>query len=150
MPDTNRPPETDGELQARESEQVRVRRAKLTELREAGPAFPNDFKPDQSCNGLVREFGDLATEEIEARSGQYRLGGRILVVRDFGKSSFLKLQDGTGSIQLFANKTELGDETFALVRRLDAGDIVGVSGRLFRTRTGELTLRLDSLRLLVK
>ncbi|HXC52648.1 MAG TPA: lysine--tRNA ligase [Candidatus Limnocylindrales bacterium] len=142
MSDTNRPED--------ESEQVRVRRAKLAELRTAGQAFPNDFKPDATTDQLVREFGDLPTEEIEAKSGHYRLGGRVLVVRDFGKSSFLKLQDGSGSIQLFANKAELGDETFKLVRRLDAGDIVGATGKLFRTRTGELTLRLDSLRLLVK
>ena len=150
MSETNRPEETEGELAARESEQVRVRRAKLAELRTAGPAFPNDFKPDASCGDLVRRFGDLSGEDIEATTGEYRLGGRILAVRDFGKSTFLKLQDGSGSIQLFANKTELGDDVFKVVRRLDAGDIVGVTGKLFRTRTGELTLRLESIRLLVK
>ncbi len=140
--------EADAALQ--ESEQVRVRRAKLAELRQGGPAFPNDFQPDSSCGTLVAEFGALEAAVIEEKSGLYRLGGRILAIRDFGKTTFLKLQDGSGAIQLFANKGHLGDEAYALAKRLDTGDIVGVTGRLFRTRTGELTLRLESLRLLVK
>jgi lysyl-tRNA synthetase class 2 len=145
---------TDEESQAqsiaRENDQVRVRRARLAELREAGQAFPNDFKPDASCASLAEEFGALGGEEVEAQTGTYRLGGRITAVRDFGKTTFLKLQDGAGSLQLFANAGILGEEGFRTAKRLDTGDIVGVTGRLFRTRTGELTLRLESLRLLVK
>jgi lysyl-tRNA synthetase class 2 len=133
-----------------DNEQVRVRRAKLAELREAGPAFPNDFQPDSSCAALVAGFGALEGTEVEEKSGLYRLGGRLVAIRDFGKTTFLKLQDGSGEIQLFANKGQLGDETYALAKKLDTGDIVGVAGRLFRTKTGELTLRLESLRLLVK
>jgi lysyl-tRNA synthetase class 2 len=133
-----------------DNEQVRVRRAKLADLRQAGPAFPNDFTPDSSCEALVAGFGTLEGTDVEEKSGLYRLGGRILAIRDFGKTTFLKLQDGSGELQLFANKGQLGDETYALVKKLDTGDIVGVSGRLFRTKTGELTLRLDTLRLLVK
>jgi lysyl-tRNA synthetase class 2 len=150
MSDTNTPEETEAQQAARESEQIRVRRAKLAELREAGCAFPNDFKPDTGCAALVAEFGEVPGEEVEARSGTYRLGGRVVAIRDFGKTTFLKLQDGEGSLQLFANKAQLGDEAYGLVRRLDVGDIVGATGSLFRTRTGELTLRLDALRLLVK
>jgi len=150
MSDNSTSVETDAQLAARESEQVRVRRAKLAELRQDGVAFPNDFKPDASCERLLSEFGSLTGEEVEERSLLYSIGGRIMAVRDFGKTTFLKLQDGSGSIQLFANAGQLGDEGFKLAKRLDAGDIVGATGRLFRTRTGELTLRLDGLRLLVK
>jgi lysyl-tRNA synthetase class 2 len=150
MSDTNTPEETDAQRAARESEQVRVRRAKLAELREAGCAFPNDFKPDAACADLVARFGDLPGEEVEASSGTYRLGGRVVAIRDFGKTTFLKLQDGEGSLQLFANKAQLSEDDYKLVRRLDVGDIVGATGTLFRTRTGELTLRLDGIRLLVK
>ena len=150
MSDNSTSVETDAQLAARESEQVRVRRAKLAELREGGVAFPNDFKPDASCERLAAEFGSMSAEEVEERSLSYSVGGRIMAVRDFGKTTFLKLQDGGGSIQLFANLAQLGDEGYKLAKRLDAGDIVGATGRLFRTRTGELTLRLEGLRLLVK
>lgn len=150
MSDNSTPVETEEEQAAQESEQVRVRRAKLDALRTEGVAFPNDFKPDSSCGVLATEFAGLAGEDVEARSGAYTLGGRIMARRDFGKTTFLKLQDGSGSIQLFANLGQLGEDGYQLAKRLDVGDIVGVGGRLFRTRTGELTLRLDSLRLLVK
>ncbi|HEY2775659.1 MAG TPA: lysine--tRNA ligase [Candidatus Binatia bacterium] len=150
MSDENAAAPSDAQTAARQSEQVRVRRAKLAELRAGGSAFPNDFKPDASCESLIAGFGDLAGEQVEARSGVYRLGGRIVAIRDFGKTKFLKLQDGSGSLQLFVSRAELGEEGYDVARRLDAGDIVGACGRLFRTRTGELTLRLDSLRLLVK
>ncbi len=142
--------ESDAQIAARENDQIRARRAKLADLRQTGVAFPNDFKPDATCGRLGEEFGPLSGEEVEERSLEYRLGGRIVAVRDFGKTTFLKLQDGSGSIQLFANRQALGEDGYAVARRLDTGDIVGVSGRLFRTRTGELTMRLDGLRLLVK
>jgi lysyl-tRNA synthetase, class II len=142
--------ESEDQIAAKESEQVRVRRGKLDELRRTGPAFPNDFQPDTSCETLIAGFGALEGLEVEEKSGLFRLGGRILAIRDIGKIAFLKLQDGSGSLQLFAGKGQLDDETWAVVKKLDVGDIVGVTGRLFRTKTGELTLRLETLRLLVK
>jgi lysyl-tRNA synthetase class 2 len=138
------------EAAAREVEQVRVRRSKLADLRAAGPAFPNDFQPDAACEDLVLRFGTMEGPEVEEKSGTYRLGGRLIAIRDHGKTTFLKLQDGSGSLQLFANKGQLGDDAYALVKSLDSGDIVGVTGRLFRTRAGELTLRVESIRLMVK
>jgi lysyl-tRNA synthetase class 2 len=150
MSDERSAERTADEAAARESEQVRVRRGKLAEIRSAGIAFPNDFKPDTETADLVQRFGSTSGEELEAVPETFLLGGRIVAIRDFGKTTFLKIQDGAGQLQLFANKAQLGDDSYAVVRKLDAGDIVGVSGRLFRTKTGELTLRLDSLRLLVK
>jgi len=149
MSESSSTPE-ESEVAARQSEQVRVRRAKLSELRRGGSAFPNDFRPDTGCGELARSFGDKSAEELEAATASYALAGRIVAVRDFGKTTFFKLQDGSGSLQLFANLGQLGEEGYRGARQLDSGDIVGVSGRLFRTRTGELTLRLDTLRLLVK
>jgi lysyl-tRNA synthetase class 2 len=134
----------------RDDEQVAVRRAKLACLREAAPAYPNDFRRDALCRDLVERFGDLDGERVEAESDHYRIAGRIVAIRDFGKSVFLSVKDGSGALQLYAQKKELPEDAFATVRTLDAGDIVGVTGSLFRTRTGELTLRCDSFRLLVK
>jgi len=133
-----------------EREHLRVRRAKLADLRTAGAAFPNDFKPGTSCAALVEEFGALDGPAVEEKTGRYLLAGRLVAIRDFGKSTFFSLRDASGDLQLFARSADLGPEAYAAVRRLDVGDVVGVEGSLFRTRTGELTLRLASLRLLVK
>jgi len=92
----------------------------------------------------------MSPEEVEAASGDYRLAGRVMAVRSFGKSTFLSLRDGSGDLQLYAQKKELGEEVYATVASLDLGDIVGVEGALFVTRTGELTLRCREVRLLVK
>ncbi|MBI5504906.1 MAG: lysine--tRNA ligase [Deltaproteobacteria bacterium] len=135
---------------AGEREHLRVRRAKLAELRAAGQAFPNDFKPDASCAELMARFGELDGGAVEAQSGRYRLAGRLVAIRDFGKSLFFSLRDWSGDLQLFARAGELAPEVYAVLRRLDVGDVVGAQGALFRTRTGELTLRLTELRLLVK
>lgn len=134
----------------KDDEQVAVRRGKLARLREQGVAYTNDFRRDALCGELANEFKDLAPEEVESRSHSYRLAGRVVAVRSFGKSIFLALRDASGSLQLYLQKKELAEEVFATVSGLDIGDIVGVEGRLFVTRTGELTLRCAGLRLLVK
>jgi lysyl-tRNA synthetase class 2 len=143
-------PEGEAARAAQEDEQVRVRREKLAGLRDAGPAFPNDFKRDALCGDLVAEFGELDAEAVEEKSGRYAVAGRVVAIRSFGKTIFLALRDGSGDLQLYAQKKELNEDTFAVVKGLDIGDVVGGAGSLFRTRTGELTLRLESFRLLVK
>jgi lysyl-tRNA synthetase class 2 len=135
---------------AEEVEQVRVRREKLGRMREAGWSYPNDFRRDADLGRLVEEFGDLDGEQVEARSGAYAVAGRILAIRSFGKSIFIAIRDATGNLQLYAQKQVLGDEAHAAVKGLDVGDVVGARGGLFRTRTGELTLRCDSIECLVK
>jgi lysyl-tRNA synthetase class 2 len=133
-----------------EPEQIAVRRAKLAELRETGIAYPNDFKPDALAARLLDEFEDLDGDTVVERSAHYRLGGRIKAVRSFGKTTFFKLQDQSGELQLYTKLNELGEDVYRGVKRLDIGDTVGVEGTLFRTRTGELTLKVSSLRLLAK
>ncbi len=133
-----------------ENEQIAVRRAKLETWRGRGQAYPNDYRPDAGCGELAREFAELDAEGVESKSGRYRLAGRVLAVRGFGKTTFLKIQDSSGALQLYAAKAELGEDVYSVVRKLDAGDIVGAEGSLFRTRTGELTLRCEQFRPLVK
>ncbi|RMD82427.1 MAG: lysine--tRNA ligase [Candidatus Dadabacteria bacterium] len=127
-----------------------VRRRKLAALRQRGLAYPNDFRRSVTCSELRERFGALDAAEVEARTGHYAIAGRIMALRSFGKTVFAALRDGTGDLQIYLQKAALGQEAWETVRSLDLGDIVGASGSLFRTRTGELTLRCDSLRLLVK
>ncbi len=133
-----------------ESEQIAVRRRKLRELRAAGTAYPNDFRRTTTCRELRGKFDDLDAEEVEAQSDYYTLAGRILALRSFGKTIFASLRDGGGALQIYLQKKAFDADDWALIRGLDVGDIVGVGGVLFRTRTGELTLRCDALRLLAK
>jgi lysyl-tRNA synthetase class 2 len=126
------------------------RREKLAGIRARGIAFPNDFKPKQRALELARNYGHLDNDALEPQRIAVSLAGRLMLKRIMGKASFATLQDATGRIQLFASKDALGDEAYDAFKHLDLGDIVGAEGTLFRTRTGELSVRLSSLRLLTK
>ncbi len=131
-------------------EQIVVRRRKLAALREQGAtAYPNDFRPDQSAGEVHARFGGLDDTAL-ADAPVVRIAGRVVAQRDFGKAGFLKVQDRAGALQVYARRDGLGEEAFARYRGLDLGDVIGVAGRPFRTRTGELTLAASELRLLVK
>jgi lysyl-tRNA synthetase class 2 len=131
-------------------EQIVVRRRKLAALRAQGAtAYPNDFRPDQSAAEVHARFGGLDDVAL-ADAPAVRVAGRVVAVRDFGKAGFLKIQEGGQHLQVYARRDALGEEGFATYRGLDVGDIVGVVGRPFRTRTRELTVAADELRLLVK
>ncbi len=134
----------------REDEQAAVRRAKLAELRRGGWHYPNDFRRTALCAEVVSEFGTLEADQITARSATFRLAGRVVALRNFGKTVFLTLQDGSGRLQLYARMAELPEATWELVGSLDVGDTIGAVGSLFRTRTGELTLRCTSVVCLAK
>ena len=132
-------------------EQMEVRRRKLAELKDAGQKiYPNDFKPTHTASGVASQFGSLADEELVAAVHDIRLAGRIMAIRSFGKAAFFHIQDRRGRLQVYARKDRLGEEGFALFQSLDVGDIVGVWGHLFRTKTKELTLEAQGLRLLTK
>jgi len=131
------------------SELLLQRRRKVNALWEAGiNPYPNDFKPRHTSADLFAAYGQ--SEQIDDVDADFVLAGRIIARRSFGKAAFIQLQDRAGRIQLYVRKDDLGDEQFALFESLDIGDIIGVSGFPFRTRTGELSLHLRSLRLLVK
>jgi len=134
---------------ADENKLIAERRAKLDQLRQGGEAFPNDFRRDALAGELHGSFGERSGEWLDANPTRVKVGGRLLFRRVMGKASFAKIGDRTGQIQLYLQQETLGSgyETF---KGWDIGDIIGASGVLFRTRTGELSVRVESLELLVK
>ena len=135
-----------------ENRLIAERREKLTALRGQGIAFPNDFKVDSFAGDLQAEFADKdvhTAEVIEAVARRVKMAGRIVLKRVQGKVSFVQLQDFSGRIQLFIHQGTVG-ETYDAFKGWDMGDIVGAEGLLMRTRTGELSVRVDNLRLLTK
>src|SRR6516225_4213012 len=132
-----------------ENKLIAERRAKLSELRKAGEAYPNDFRRDALAGQLHGSFGERSAEWLDANPTRVKVGGRLLFRRLMGKASFAKIGDRTGQIQLYLQQDALGPgyETF---KGWDIGDIIGAAGVLFRTKTGELSVQVDALTLLVK
>ncbi len=125
------------------------RRKKVNDLWAAGiNPYPNDFKPQHTSKDVVDQFG--AQEQIDANDVRFTIAGRIIARRSFGKAAFIQLQDRKGRIQVYFRKDDLGEETFAQFESFDIGDIIGVEGFPFRTKTGELSLHVTSVRHLVK
>ncbi|MHA3902395.1 lysine--tRNA ligase [Castellaniella sp. WN] len=133
-----------------ENRLIAERRAKLDALRQAGPAYPNDFHPDARAADLHRDCGALDEDALQALGQRARVAGRMMLKRIMGKASFATLQDATGRLQLYLDRGVLGDEAYAAFKSWDIGDIVGAEGEVFKTRKGELSLRVQSLRLLSK
>ncbi|HEU4773034.1 MAG TPA: lysine--tRNA ligase [Lysobacter sp.] len=147
-PDANQPDENKPD----ENRLIAERRAKLTALRGEGIAFPNDFRRDHYAGDLQADYADAETwtaEALEARGHRVAVAGRLLLKRVMGKASFVQIQDESGRLQLFLQANALG-ETYAAFKGWDVGDIVGAQGVLTRTRTGELSVKVDQLRLLTK
>ncbi len=133
------------------TEQTEVRRQKLLRLKDTGvPLYPNDFKPAHLSADLLAEYGQLLDERLAELPGDFSLAGRIMAIRSFGKASFFHLQDRKGRIQVYVRRDRVGDETYKLFEQMDLGDIVGVTGKLFRTKTKELTIEAAGLQLLAK
>jgi lysyl-tRNA synthetase class 2 len=134
-----------------ENKLIAQRREKLQQLRENGTAFPNDFRRNTMAGELHAEYDDKSDEELEALALRVSLAGRMMSRRVMGKASFAHLQDMTGRMQLFVQRDAL-DEGFynSQFKKWDIGDIIGAEGQLFKTKTGELSLKVDKLRLLTK
>ena len=131
---------------------IAERRAKLTALRGEGIAFPNDFKRQDYAGDLQAAYADRdawTAEALEAKAHKVVVAGRILLKRVMGKASFVQVQDESGRIQLFLQANALGD-TYEAFKGWDVGDIVAAEGVITRTKTGELSIKADSLRLLTK
>ncbi len=134
-----------------ENKLIAQRREKLTALREMGSPFPNDFRRNVVSGELHAEYGGKDAEELASIGLRVRVAGRLMSRRVMGKASFAHLQDMSGRIQLFVQRDLLGFDAYAWFKReLDIGDIVGAEGTLFKTRTGELSVKVESLRLLTK
>jgi lysyl-tRNA synthetase class 2 len=133
------------------TEQTEVRRQKLLKLKDAGaPLYPNDFKPAHLSADLLAEYGQLPDERLAELPADFSVAGRIMAIRSFGKASFFHLQDRKGRIQVYVRRDRVGDETYKLFEQMDLGDIVGVTGKLFRTKTKELTIEAAGVKLLAK
>src|ERR1700712_4388942 len=133
-----------------ENQLITERREKLALIRQRGVAFPNDFKPGHHAAELLRLHGSKSNEELEPLAVAVVVAGRLMLKRVMGKASFATLQDGTGQIQLCVTRDALGEEAYDEFKRLDLGDILGAQGTLFKTKTGELSVRVTLLRLLTK
>jgi lysyl-tRNA synthetase class 2 len=127
-----------------------ARREKLEKLREQGNAFPNSFRRDTLAEFLHGSYGERDAASLEAETQSFRVAGRLMAKRGQGKVSFVELQDSSGRIQLFVQQNALGEELYQAFKSWDVGDIVGAVGTLMRTKTGELSLRVTELQLLVK
>lgn len=133
-----------------ENRLIAERREKLRRRRSSGEAYPNDFRRDALAEALQTEFSGHSAESLEAESAPVAVAGRMMSKRVMGKASFCHLQDRSGRIQLFIERDRVSAEVYRAFRTWDVGDIVGAEGILFKTRTGELSVRVESLRLLVK
>jgi len=136
-----------------ENRLIAERREKLHALRAQGTAFPNDVHIDAFAGDLQAEFADRerwTAEAVEAAARPVRIAGRILLKRVQGKVSFAQIQDVSGRIQLFIHQGTVGEGAYDAFKSWDVGDIVGAEGTLMRTKTGELSVKVQSLRLVTK
>lgn len=134
-----------------DSDLLKVRRDKIEALTASGvEAYPNDAKVTHLSAELHAAFGQMDNEALEKVTERFAIAGRVMAIRNFGKGAFIAIQDRKGRIQAFIRKDRLGDELFALFKTIDVGDIVHLAGRVIKTRTGELTVEAESLRLLTK
>ncbi len=148
QPDNAAQPQDEGSI-------IGERRAKLAAIREQGVAFPNDFRPQHKAAALQAQHGETAPEALEEQAITVSVAGRMMLKRVMGKASFATLQDASGAqadgrIQLFITKDLLGEEAYAAFKHYDLGDILGAEGTLFKTKTGELSVKVSRLRLLTK
>ena len=138
-----------------ENQLITERREKLKALRAVqreggGVAFPNDFKPAHRAAPLQVAHGDKTAESLVEEAPLASIAGRMMLKRVMGKASFATLQDATGRFQIYVTRDDVGEDVYASFKHWDLGDIVAAEGRLFKTRTGELSLHATRIRLLTK
>ncbi|MBM4386665.1 MAG: lysine--tRNA ligase, partial [Deltaproteobacteria bacterium] len=130
---------------------IQIRIEKGVELRKSGVnPYSNGFRTTHTVSAARALCEGKTGEELESSPEEYSLAGRIMAINSFGKAIFLRIRDFTGQIQVFLKKDVLGEEVFQTVKRLDVGDFIGVRGRLFLTKTGELTLLAAGFHFLTK
>ncbi|NIO03330.1 MAG: lysine--tRNA ligase [Proteobacteria bacterium] len=135
-------------------ERSQLRKQRLEKIRQMDKdgiaLFPNDFKVRHTSQEIIQICGSQSAEALQKVDQVFVLAGRIMALRQFGKASFFHLQDRKGRIQAYIRKDQVGEQIYTLFKKLDVGDFVGISGRVFQTKTGELTIAVESLRLLAK
>lgn len=134
-----------------ENQLLNARREKVQQIRDQGiNPYPNNFKRENDIAEVTSDMEDLSPEQVEQSGKSYVLAGRIMAIRDFGKAAFLHIEDSTARLQVFVKKDVLGEEGYAVYKLWDVGDIVGVTGTPFITRTGELTIMVKEAVLVTK
>jgi len=141
--DDDQPPKDENQI-------IAERRAKLAELRAGGTPFPNDFLREHLAADLHRAYDALSKEDLEPKAVPVAVAGRMMLKRVMGKASFATLQDMSGQIQVYVSNDVTGADAHEAFKHWDLGDILGVEGTLFKTRTGELTVNATRVRLLAK
>ena len=133
-----------------DSDQGQIRRAKLAQLQETGWAYPNGFRPDAQADVLQTEHENASAEDLKAQNITVKLAGRLMSRRKMGKVTFADFKDASGKIQLFVRQNTVTESQYELFQSFDIGDVLGVSGSLFRTRTGELSIAVEQFDILAK
>jgi len=133
------------------NELLQQRREKVQTFREAGVnPFANNFVPSHQTTEVAELHADNDADHLQDCQESYAIAGRIMARRDFGKAAFIQLQDGSGRLQVYVARDQIGEEDFGHFRKFDIGDIVGIEGVPFRTKTNELSLRASRIQLLTK
>ncbi|MBT2759335.1 lysine--tRNA ligase [Mesobacillus foraminis] len=133
------------------NDQLKVRRDKMNALREKGlDPFGKRFERTHDTEQLVREFGELEKEELEAKNVVVKIAGRIMTKRGKGKAGFAHVKDLTGQLQIYVRQDAVGEEQYGVFNESDLGDLVGVEGTLFKTKVGELSVKVSDFVFLTK
>lgn len=140
----------DPEMIVDTNELITQRRAKLADLRKLGKAYPNGFVRDALAANLLTKYNEKTEADFEENPIEVKVAGRIMTRRLMGKASFVHLQDMSGKIQLYIRQDEISAENYEAFLHWDIGDIIGVHGKLFKTKTGELSIRVKHIELLTK
>jgi lysyl-tRNA synthetase, class II len=138
------------EIAISENDQIAQRRAKLEVLRQAKKAYPNNFKPTQIAQELHEKYNDFTAEDLAVKAIPVKIAGRIMTRRLMGKASFVTLQDRSGRVQIYVRQDELANGEYEIFKDWDLGDIIGVEGTVFKTKTGELSVKAHTVCLLTK
>ena len=133
-----------------QNELLAIRRAKLEDLRSKGNAFPNNFKRDALAEDLHSSYDSLEANELMKKNIRVSVAGIIMLQRIMGKASFITIQDNTGQIQAYIKLDNINETSYKEFKKWDLGDIVGLKGKLFKTKTNELTVDAESIFLLTK
>ena len=133
-----------------ENKLITERKKKLNDSREHQSTYPNTFDKIDTAKEIIEIFDSKSKEEVELSKKEVSIAGRLLTIRLMGNSAFANLHDDSGKIQIYLQKQRVGDSAYKLFKIVDLGDIVGVKGEIFKTKTGELTINVSSIVLLSK
>src|SRR5215471_7270679 len=143
--------EDEQQPKADEGDQIEERRRALRQIIDLGvDPYPHKFARTHSISQIVQQFSEKTAEDLEQEQPRVRIAGRVHAINKMGKAAFVRFSDGAELLQIYVKSNEVDEKTWALLKLVDLGDHVGSEGRLFRTRTGELSIHAESLTFLAK